>query len=191
MKKIIALILALTAVFALVSCDDADHSALEPYKAAIDATSPNRATINVSVTNNALGVTLDGSYVAEYGEDGATVTYEYEKLNEIGADDMICVVKGTATVSADGTVSGDVDAKVSAATAVKINLDPSKITYSIERGILTVTVKAADTQAVLGVDLGADASMTMTVSDGGKIGSVSYSYSIGTDSTVSVVCFYE
>ena len=104
---------------------------------------------------------------------------------------MISVVKGTATVSADGTVSGDVDAKVSAATAVKINLDPSKITYSIERGILTVTVKAADTQAVLGVDLGADASMTMTVSDGGKIGSVSYSYSIGTDSTVSVVCFYE
>lgn len=192
MKKIIALILALTAVFALVSCDDsADHSALEPYKAAISATEPTRATINVSYTDNALGVTLDGTYVAEYGEDGATVTYEYEKINEIGAsDEMVSVIKGTVTVADDGTVDGDIDAKVSAATAITINLDPSKITYSIARGILTVSVKAADTEAVLGVAIAADVSMTMTVSDGGKIGSVSYSYATA-NGVSSVVCFYE
>ncbi len=195
MKKIIALILALTCMLALASCDGAgaDHKALEAYKTAVDETSPARATINIVYTDLALNVTLNGSYQVEYNEDGtATVNYEYDKLNGIdsGSDEMVSTVSGTATVKADGTAEGDVDAKVTAATTVKINLDPAKMTYSVARGILTASVKAADTEAVLGVNLGSDVSMTMTVSDSGKIGSVSYNY-LTANGTASVVCFYE
>lgn len=195
MKKIIALILALTCMLALASCDGVggDHEALEPYKAAVDATQPARATVNITYTDMVLNVTLDGNYLVVYNEDGtATVSYSYEKVNGVDSDseEMISTVNGVVTVKADGTVDGDVDAKVTAAAAVKINLDPAKINYTVARGILTAGIKAADVKAVLGVDLGADVSMTMTVSDAGKIGSVSYSYVTG-NGTASVVCFYE
>ena len=195
MKKIIALILALTCVLALVSCDggSADHSVLETYKAAVDATVPSRATINITYTDTKLGVVLDGNYLVVYNADGtATVNYEYEKVNEIDSDsdELVSKVNGVVTVKADGTVTGSIDKKVTAATVAKINLDPAKMTYTVTRGILTAKIAAADVSAVLGVDIGADVGMTMTVSDAGKIGSISYNYATASG-TASVVCFYE
>ena len=195
MKKIIALILALACMLALISCNDnsADSAALEPYKTAIDATVPARATINITYTDTTLNVALNGSYQVEYNEDGtATVNYEYEKLNGIdsGSAEMISTVTGTATVKADGTTEGDVDVNVTAANVTKINLDASKMTFSVARGILSASIKAADTKAVLGIEIASDVSMTMTVSDTGKIGSVSYNYQTA-NGTASVVCFYE
>ena len=121
MKKIIALLLALTCVFALAACGDEPdptptpdggdntntYEDLAPFTAAIAASNPASASINVAQTSTQFNVTMNGEYDVVYNEDGsATVEYSYDKYNEITDDttEVTTTVTGTATVDKDGNV---------------------------------------------------------------------------------------
>ena len=198
MKRIIALLLALLCVFAFASCattpegPTTDGSAsIADYNTAIAATTPAGARVTVTYENTAPEITLEGQYDVVYNVDGtATVTYSYEKLNSIGADEMISTVEGTAEVGADGTVTGDLDKTVTAAATKKMNLDESKMTYKISMGALDATIKAADTESILGVALPSDARLLMRITSDGKIGSFSILYTTSWGNA-SIVCIYE
>ncbi len=192
MRKIIAFVLAIACVLALASCGGSNPDSLDTYTAAIEASTPIKTIIETEHTNTALKVTLKGEYTIEYAEDGtATVDYKYEELNEaLEADEFIKVVEGEVNIDKDGQASGDVSTGVTKAAAIKLTLDEDKMEYTIERGILSATVKAVNTKAVLGVEIASDVKLTMTVSDSGKIGTVSIIYNTE-DGTDKVTCMYE
>lgn len=180
MKKIIALILAIACMLCLASCDilfpgntekpddtqkPDDSHAIPDIQAKIDASAPMGADVAVSF-ETALGE-LNGSYDVAYNEDGsATVNYSYEKFNTFTAGEtateLKSVVSGTVTVAADGTVSGDLGAEGLNAVSFKLQLDEGKLTsVAINAGVLSATVKAADTAAVLGVALDYDVQLVV------------------------------
>ncbi len=197
MKKIIALIMAITLVFALASCSP-ESSELTEYTEAIANTTPASAIIDVTTYDTEFDIELKGKYTVAYNEDGtATLEYKYEKLNPTivsGKDnEMKETVTGSATISADGTVTGDVNASVFAATGIKIDLTKTIKSYIVARGILTVNIAKANTEAVLGVDLPSDASLELRLAEseaGTEIGQATINYS--TDrGTVRIVCQYD
>ncbi len=193
MKKIIALLLILVCVFSLAACKDVEGEGLEAYKSAVSNTSATSITIETKLQHNALGVTIEGKYDVVIKEDGsAKVDYTYDKYNLIGSAELTTPVAGEATVAADGTVTGDISATVVAATVSKLNLEASKLSDLIlERGgILKATVKAADTKSVLGIELGADADLTINLTSDGKIGSYSVIYA-APEGTATIVVMYK
>lgn len=191
MKKIIALILAVVCLFALVACSESEaDKQLAVYIDAISKTSPSAAVINTTYTDANFGVSLGGAYNVTYNDDGtATVAYEYDKLGQIG-EEFMSTVSGTVTIKEDGTVDGTIDTAVQAAAEIKLNLKASEIAqFTVAKGILTAIIKADKTESVLGVDLGADASLMMVVTNDGKIGTVSVVYT-DEGGTSSIVCMY-
>lgn len=194
MKKIIALILALACVLGLAACTPANED-LMPYTEAMANTVPTSAIINVNVYDTEFDEELEGTYTVTYNEDGtATIDYEYEVLNPAAEGDGIKELKsGSATVAADGTVTGDgVDASVIAAATLNINLTAGVKSYVVARGILTANIEKANTAAVLGVELPGDASLELRMADneGTKIGQATINYS-NDRGTVRIVCQYD
>ena len=203
MKKIIALLLALTCVFALASCQLVGGSgenntnvsdgtaSIEDYTAAIAATSPTSMTIETKLYNKNPEVTLEGSYTVVYQVDGtAVITGSYEKLNDPNQESFKSEVTINSEVSSTGKVSGsEIDATVSAAAVNKINLDAKKFSYEISMGTLNVTISAANTESVLGVKIDSEVKLIMRMTNDGKIGSYSINYSTG-KGDASVVCMY-
>ena len=203
MKKIIALILLVSCILSLCSCKffkkednkntntdnsnvqtpgdktpEFDVEAVAAVQAKIDASKPSAADITVTL-NAGLG-NLYSEYNVTYNEDGtATVVYTYEKFNSFDedADEYKSTYSGTVTVSADGTVSDELGGTASVeALTFDINLDASKLeTAQVVSGILTATVKAANTASVLGINLGVDASVVISTSAKGVV-SVAISY---------------
>ena len=200
MKKIIALILVIGCMLALASCsffgnntpeEPDDSYAIPDIQAKVDASAPNGADITVTFTT-ALGV-LNGSYKAVYNEDGtATVEYSYEKFNTIGAGDnneLKSTVTGTATVAANGSVTGDLTADGLNAVSFDLALDEAKLSnVAINAGVLSADVKADDTAAVLGVALGYDAKLTVATGTNG-ITSMTVAYTT-TNGDVEIVTLY-
>ena len=201
MKKIIALLLALTCVLALASCQQegagenasiSDGTAtIEDYTAAIAATSPTKMTIETVLVNKTPAVTLNGSYTVEYQVDGtAVITGSYEKLNDPGQAEFKSEVSINSEVSATGQVTGSaIDATVSAAAVNKINLDAKKFSYEISMGTLNVTISAANTESVLGVKIDSEVKLIMRMTNDGKIGSYSINYATA-GGDASIVCMY-
>lgn len=193
MKKIIAFALLLILAFSLVACTPAGTTeSLDSFNSAIANSAPVSVIIETKFEHTRLGVDIKGEYTATFAEDGtATVEYWYYKLNEadLANDELLELVPDqVAYIAADGTVTGDLEGTVTAAVQCKMNLDPSKMEYSIDRGILTATVKAANTKAVFGVDLGYDATLDMRLA-GEAIGSYSIRYTTSDGSAV-IVCKY-
>lgn len=206
MKKIIALLLALTCVFALAACGDEPdptptpdggdntntYEDLAPFTAAIAASNPASASINVAQTSTQFNVTMNGEYDVVYNEDGsATVEYSYDKYNEITDDttEVTTTVTGTATVDKDGNVTGSLNTTVTAATAIKVTLDGAKLgDYTVASGALIAKVAAADTASVLGVAISADVTLTITVANG-NVATMTISYE-STVGPVEIVCSY-
>ena len=172
MKKIIAILLALTLVFALASCnkDTTPSVDLEPFKTAIANTTLSSAKIEITAKNDFLPEhPLMAEYNVTYNDDGsATINYTYMVYNEITSNttEITTTIPGYATISADGVVSGDVSATVSAAAGVNFNLDLAKMAATEDHGILRATVSAANTADVLGGAIGADVVFTLTVANG-------------------------
>lgn len=202
MKKIIALALILCTVFALASCgifggeDEKEPEAvvdIAAIQAKIDISAPDAAEITV-LLKASLG-DLNGAYSVLYNEDGtATVAYSYELFNAFGEGDsseIKSVYTGTTTVGADGALTEQIGG-VAAVEAVtfEINLDGSKLeSETFSNNILSAKVKAADTEAILGVALEYDADLIITIGDEG-VTSVSIAYS-SESGPVEIVTTYE
>lgn len=173
MKKIVAIILVLCALLALASCGKkTDNNAdLDTVKAAVAATSLKNAHVEVVATNSFIAEPLTAKYDIVYDTDGsAEIEFTYELYNEIsenGTQDVKTEYSGSATVASNGEVVGDpVSGTVTAAGSANFNLDPSKMTYSFEMGIFTANIPAANTAAVLGISVGADVVLTVSVANG-------------------------
>ena len=63
------------------------------------------------------------------------------------------------------------------------------MSYSISMGVLEATVAAENTASVFGVDLGSEAKLLMRITNDGKIGSYSISYSTSAGSA-DIVCIF-
>lgn len=194
MKKTIALSLLLILVLSLAACTPVADENLNSYSEAIKSTSIAGAKIEVSFHHTAFDVNIEGEYTVSLNEDGsATVKYWYDELNsdtlDNDADLLERVSDQVAYVAADGTVTGNLDGTVAAAVQCKMDLIPEKIEEcKIERGVLTATVKAANTKAVFGVDLGYDATLDMRL-DGEAISSYSIRYTTD-EGSANIVCTY-
>ena len=201
MKKIFALLIVVATILAMVSCttkpeQQSDGSAtVADYNNAIAATTPTSAIIKTTYENTTPEVTLEGIYNVTYNVDGtATVSYKYEKLNSIGAATMKETVpaEGLASVNvgADGSVTGgEMDTTVAAAAVSKLNLVESKIGYVISMGTIDATIKAADTEEMLGFKIDSDVRLIMSMTADGKIGSYTINYSTPAGKA-GIVCMF-
>ena len=202
MKKILALILVLSCVFAMSSCKllkkktkeeapEFDREAVAAVQAKIDASVPETAKVTVTYKST-LG-TLNSEYNVFYNVDGtASVTYSYEKFNSPAdaSADFKTTYSGETVVNADGTLTGNPEGIASVeALTFDINLDPSKIyDATVSYGVLEAIVKAENTQAVLGVNIGADVKVIVTT---GSLGVTSVAISYVADSgSVEIVATY-
>ena len=202
MKKIVSIMLllacALTCSFALASCGDPVEPAPEtpvvvyseavaPFVNAVKATAAN--TVDATVKVDVQGETLTAAYHTVKNSDGTkTMTYAVEVLNGVDVADNKSVVEGTATSDASGVFT-DEYAKVFGANGVALNLSAFGGTdFDISANVLRITVAAADTAAVLGTAIGADAVVVVTINNGAVI-SVTVNYATPAN-TVEIVCEY-
>ena len=207
MKKIIALLLVLGCIFVFASCDNnggkdntdkggVDISkAISDLQAALDASAPDAADITV-VLESSLG-NLNGSYNVVFNEDGtATVTYSYEKFNGFeessSSNEIKSTYTSTTTVAADGTVTDSLGGVASVeAISFDIQLDESKLSSVVAgAGSISAKVKAADTKAILGVEIGYDVDLSIS---SGKLGvhsiAISYNSAAGPVEIVAVYSY--
>ena len=185
MKKILALLLALTCIFAVFACqnDPADNGgnnndnntptvSVADFNAAIASTNPTLTIITGKVTSD-LGV-LNSRFEIAYNEDGsAVINCTYEKFNKVEeSTDVKTEYTATIVRNADGTYEGaeGVDtAGVTAGTAIDLTKIAAEAVTINEKGdTLTATVVKADTEKVFGTALSADVALTVTM-DGGQI----------------------
>ena len=203
MKKILALLLVVSSVFALGSCklfkkdtteDETpkfDAEVVAAIQAKIDASAPVSANVTVTLASSLDDV--KGEYNVTYNADGsATVEYYYEKLNSFdeNSDEYKSSFSGTTTVSADGTVTDELGGTASVeAITFDINLDPAKIyDATVSAGVLNATVKAENAAAVIGVDVKADVNVVVTYGSAG-VTSVAISY-VSAAGPVEIVATY-
>lgn len=207
MKKILALILVVSCVFALGSCklvkkifgkdvDDAptaNEADIAPFQAKIDASVPETANVTVNFKST-LG-TLESAYLVTYNTDGsATVNYTYEKFNQVGeSKDFKTEFVGETTIGANGELTNAPEGIASVeALTFDITLDASKLHYAtVTSGILDAVVKAENTLAILGVELGVDAKLVISIGTLG-VSSISISYTTegGTVEIISTYTYY-
>ena len=200
MKKILSLILVIACFGLLMSCDvlssitggkeEGGAAGIEAFTAAIENTNPKNITVDI-VVETKLGE-LTSKYTVNYNDDGsAVITYATEKFNTIGegaADELKSTVTGTVTKNADGTFTGDTNgvdvSGVVAGFKVDVNAMKSYATINENNTVLTATVAAADTEAVLGSAFEKDVTVVISLADGAvelidltfEGGSVSYKY---------------
>jgi hypothetical protein len=190
MKKIITILLLALLTFSFASCGEGDGPSVDGFVAAVNNANPEAIEITIK-SATALGE-LSGTYTVTYNEDGSfTIDYVYEKFNDIGeGDDLKSEVTGKVTCDKNGNYSdgGSLTGKVALAEGAKINLAKVKATISADGNSLTATVKAADTKAVLGVEIGYDVDLSIS---SGKLGvqSVAISYNSGAG-PVEIVAVY-
>ena len=195
MKKLLALILVMCLAMAFVSCgddegEDNNVTDVSSFSEAVANTNPGGAVINVT-TETPLG-TLTAKYTVAYNADGsASVNYEVEKFNEFDPANPDAPTKstvpGTATLNADGTCTGDIDANVAsiaAGTAIDLTAVAGSATINENGDVLTVVVPAASTSSVLGISVASDVTLVISIS-GAKVENISISYT-----GVTVTCKY-
>ena len=204
MKKILIILLALTLVFSLASCKKDEPAPdntpaaptvdLEAYKTAIANTSLAIANIKVTASNDIFpNDPLVAEYDVEFNDDGsAVVRFTYMQYNEIDpgvTQEITSTYNGYATISADGTVTGNrVDSNITAAASVNFNLDATKMTVSEDHGILRANIPAANTASVLGGAIDVDVVLTLTVS-GDVITGATINY-VENGVSYEIVCTY-
>lgn len=195
MKKIIALLLMLTCAFAMFACGDDEPTEEElAYQATIAEytkaafTAPTALTVKVS-TGSAFG-TLNSEYKSSYSTDGtATIEYAVDKINGLDSAEEKSTITGTITLDAAGNYSdGNFAGANPLASGVKLNLASDKVAFNATSALLSGTVASADTEAVLGVAIAADVTLTVTKADG-KITSVALAYVLD-GNAVTALCTY-
>ena len=198
MKKTLAIVLALACVFGMMSCTGKGPS-LAAFKTAVANTNP--ATLEIDTKLETAMGDLAGEYVVTYAEDGsATIDYSYEMFNELGANvtELKKVEQGTIEINANGEYSGALSGTLSGVGEYKLNLDKGKmVDVTVNGNVLEAGIKAANTKAVLGVEIDADVTMTLTKGTDGIV-SLVLTYSVEVvvgDETVScpatITCAYQ
>ncbi len=186
MKKILALLLICIMAFAVVSCDEPEPSTeFSVFEKAIDQTPAAKVKVLTKITTE-IGV-LNSTVETVFNPDGsANISYTVEKFNsDFTSPETVITKSGVVTLNKDGNYSdgGEFQGALGENIAsVNLNLEASKLeSYSIEGGILTATVKAENTAAVLGAAIGADVSLMLTTSNNRVISIViNYTTELGT-----------
>ena len=194
MKKILIFILAIASALTMFACKKEDDG-LNAFKTAVAATDP--AVIEVDTKMMTAAGELASKATTTYNEDGSfTLVYWYEQFNTSAngaSDELKTRIEKTVTCDKDGKYSdgGDLAGTSTATTGHKLNLGAKKLqpTISEDGKVLTVTVGAANTKAVLGVEYAQDVVLVITINDGKVISyTMSYTNEFG---AVSVVCTYK
>ena len=196
MKKIIALLLMLTCAFAMFACGDDEPTEEELAYQAIIAeytkaayTAPTALTVKVS-TASVFG-TLTSEYKTTYATDGsASIAYSVDKINGLDSADEKTTLTGTINVDASGNYAdgGSFAGTNPLASGVKLNLASDKVAFRATSELLSGTVASADTEAVLGIAIATDVTLTVTKADG-KITSVALAYTVD-GNAVNALCTY-
>lgn len=196
MKKIIAILLALSCVVALASCGAND---VDTVGAMFEASKPTKTVIT---TTQSFGSTiLSGEYVMQTGlVNGKAATVYSAKYDELlsvdegGASDLIqgdVVVreetreylegKGVRVDGGAWDASGENFALESGPVSLNLSSEYIK-TFEYKNNLLRCVVAAKNTAEVLGLeeDLTADASIEIT-DDGASVTSVVISYTLAAD----------
>lgn len=173
MKKFLALLLVCVMAFAIVSCGnnggDSD-SVFADFEKAIEQTPASKVSVSTKITTE-LGI-LHSTVETTFNPNGsASVSFYIERFNsDFTSSDVVITKSGTVTLNADGSYSdgGDfADTLGSNIASVSLDLDEAKLeSYSIEGGVLSASVKAENTAAVLGTEIGYDVDFMLTVGNG-------------------------
>lgn len=192
-KKILtAVLLVACMVFSVVlvtSCGGGD-SDTDVFETAIENTSPEKITGNVSFYIAGVPC-LEFDYTSTISADGKfTVEYEHTSFNDIssgGANDVQKVEKGTVTSdNLNDNITGIVTA-----TALELDLGGDmEYAISSDGKLLSATVLAEDTEDVFGIDYAADVYFTLTQSNE-KIVSMTLEYTLEGGEVVKAVCHYQ
>ncbi len=210
MKKLLAMIVALSCIFCIFSCNSTDDdgnktnapsipvseggvSFAEFVSAVEGMSSVKTSSIKTSYTTEGKG-TLESVFSIAYNTDGsASMEFTTERYGSLANDEDFIVTEGPFVVecdkngnySLDGVASGN----VMASGAYRLNLDQYKLYDArIEGNVLYATVFSTDTADVLGTQIVATVSLSVVI-NGGKITALSADYIIN-GSWVSVKCEY-
>ena len=197
MKKLLSIILLLSCLLCVCSCDpvndvkdkitgdnsDTEVDAFTKFENAIAAASASAVEIEV-VTSTALGE-LKSEYEVIYNADGsAVINYSYQRFYEFGegpADEVIKTVTGTVYRDKNGNFSETNGVDVSAVTAAgayDISAFKSKAVINDAGDVLTVTVPKANTQGAFGSEFASDVQFEMILV-GDKLASMTLTYNGG------------
>lgn len=206
MKKLLAMIIALSCVFCVVSCDDGGGnpppqipvfdggvSFSEFVKAAGQMNSVKTSSIETKAGNANSGELVSLLEIT-YAEDGSSVVeYSIDRYGNPDLDeDFIVTESGSVSCDANGNYDGGTElvGSVIANGAYALNLDEYKLNDAkIEGNMLYAKVFSMDTQAVLGVEIKATVSVVVVITDG-NITTLSAEYTKD-GNHVSVKCQYE
>lgn len=196
MKKILAIILAITCAFAMFSCQEEKADPIETLNAMYKASAPTKVE---TATTQVLGsITLTGTSTLKTGKiDGkiaTTYTYSYQELRAI-EDGLAAVEKPWIEVSGTKEYLEDKGVRINggswddegfnfaaSAGSIIVNITKDNVTdFVVDDAAKKITFKvsADKTAEVFGEDNAIDADVSVTVThDGAVVTSTTLSYTV-------------
>lgn len=210
MKKLLAIIIAISCMLCVFSCDNSSDSGddgktnapqipvseggtsfSEFVSAAGAMSSVKTSVVKTKFISPNKGV-LESKFEISYNTDGSsTVTITKQRYGNIGEDRIVTEAPFTVECDKNGNyqIDGTTAGNVIASGAYAINLDQYKLYDArIEGNVLYATVFSSDTATVLGVEIAATVSVSIVVQNG-KIASLSAVY-LKNGETVDIKCEY-
>ena len=198
MKKILCLILALTCVFGLVSCDGDAKDFIE----IVNSSSPTKIITLTSYNTKEHNFT--GRYETTIDGFNSTLVYEYERFATVdeavadGTDEYIKTVSGTVYYK-DGRYSEDNETWVSEVPdavfqTIKLDLSSKNLgDYEISEDgkTLTATTTAEKAEKMFGTVISTDGDVTVTIQhDGHLLRKIIIAYTTENAEAVEVITSY-
>ena len=205
MKKLLAMLIALTCAFFTFSCNEDGGKTLPPipvsdngvsfseFVSAVDAMGAVKsATIETTVKNELKGELVSALDITYAADGSSVIEYSIDRYNDDLSSGGGFIITDTGAVSCDknGAYSApDFVGSVIANGAYALNLDQYKLNNArIEGSILYAEIFSMDTLAVLGVKIDATVSVAIVIADG-NIVALSADY-VKSGNQVSVRCSY-
>ena len=184
MKKILCLILLMSCLLSVCSCQAVDKvkdkitggsdettEGFANFEKAIAAASSSAVVVTVK-TITVLG-NLDAQYEVYFAEDNsATIKYSFERFYEIGEGpdgETVETKSGTVYRDKDGKYSEDIGVDLSAVTAAAaLNIAPLRSTANVNEAgdVLTASVPKIATTDIFGTQFGSDAELKIVLRNG-------------------------
>ena len=193
MKKIIALFLALTCVFALFSCGGGDEQA-EAFINLVNASKPTKITTLSTLTSD--GVSFGGKYETFVDGDNFEMNYRYQRpatIEDANEDGYIFTEEGKiiykdGKYSTDGGESWGTAVPDTGAISVKLSLVAENLgDYSFSKNgySLSTTLTAEEAEKVLGIKINGTDSVSLVVTTNGTyLTGVTVQYETATSTVV-------